>query len=84
MILAPPSSLGAVISSVAVPSIPIATDVIVGATGGPRGLCHRDVVCVFELQAERVRIICRFELLLTQVLSSNRSEPGVPDGAAPF
>ena len=57
MTLAPPSSFGADISSVAVPSIPIATDVIEGATGGPRGLCHSDVVCVFELQAEIVRII---------------------------
>ena len=44
MTLAPPSSFGADISSVAVPSIPIATEVIIGATGGPRGLCHRDVV----------------------------------------
>ena len=57
--------------SVAVPCNPIATDVIEGATGGPRGLCHSDVVWVFELQAERVRIICRLELLLTQVLRSN-------------
>lgn len=44
MTLAPPSSFGADISSVAVPCNPIATDVIEGATGGPRGLCHRDVV----------------------------------------
>lgn len=84
MTLAPPSSFGADISSVADPSIPIATEVIIGAKGGPRGLCHSDVVCVFELQAEILRIICRLERLLTQVLRSNRSEPGVPDGAAPF
>ena len=84
MTLAPPSSFGADISSVAVPSIPIATDVIVGATGGPRGLCHRDVVWVFELQAERVRIICRLDLLLIQVLRSRNSEPGVPDGELPI
>ena len=44
MTLAPPSSFGAEISSVAVPSTPITTDVIEGATGGPRGLCHSDVV----------------------------------------
>ena len=30
--------------SVAVPSTPITTDVIEGATGGPTGLCHRAVV----------------------------------------
>lgn len=44
MTLAPPSSCGPEISSVAVPSIPIATDEIDGATGGPSGLCHRNVV----------------------------------------
>lgn len=40
----PPSSLGAAMLSVADPSNPIATDVIDGATGGPRGLCQRAVV----------------------------------------
>jgi hypothetical protein len=54
--------------SVAVPSNPIATDVIDGATDGPRGRCHKAVVVVLELQAERVRIICSAELLLMQVV----------------
>ena len=84
MTLAPPSSCGPEISSVAVPSIPITTDVIMGATGSPKGLCHSDVVCVFELQEELKRSICRLELLLIQVLRSRNSEPGVPDGAVPF
>ena len=53
--------------SVAVPSNPITTDVIDGATGGPSGLCHKAVAVVIELQVNRVRIICSPELLLIQV-----------------
>ena len=70
--------------SVAVPSNPIATDVIEGEAGGPRGLCHKAVVVVIELHAARVRMVCIFELLLIQVLISNIVDPGVPDGAEPF
>ena len=57
---------------------------IVGATGGPSGLCHKAVVVVVELQVERVRMICIFELLLIQVLISNIVDLGVPEGADPF
>lgn len=70
--------------SVAVPSNSIVMDVIEGSAGGPRGLCQRAVVNIFELQAPLVRIICTLDLLLRQVLESNNSEPGVPNGAAPF
>ena len=59
--------------SVAVPSNPIATAVIDGATGGPSGLCQRAVVYIFELQAPIVRMICTLDLLLRQVLESNNS-----------
>ena len=59
--------------SVAVPSNPMETDVIDGATGGPRGLCQRTVVYIFELQAPIVRMICTLDLLLRQVLESNNS-----------
>jgi hypothetical protein len=41
---APPSVFGGAIVTVAVPSNPIATEVIDGATGGPTGLCHNAVV----------------------------------------
>lgn len=70
--------------SVAVPSNPITTDVIDGATDGPSGLCHKAVVVVIELQVKRVRIICSPELLLIQVARSISFDPGVPDGADPF
>lgn len=70
--------------SVAVPSNPIATDVIDGETGGPSGRCHKAIVVVVELHAARVRMVCIFELLLIQVLISNIVDPGVPDGADPF
>ena len=70
--------------SVAVPSNPIATDVIEGEAGGPRGLCHKAVVVVIELQVKRVRIICSPELLLIQVARSISLDPGAPEGADPF
>ena len=73
MTFAPPSSFGAAMFSVAVPSNPMATDVINGATGGPSGLCQRAVVYIFELQAPIVRMICTLDLLLRQVLESNNS-----------
>ena len=57
---------------------------IEGASGGPRGLCHNAVVYNLGLQALPVRIISLLDLLLIQVLSSNISDPGVPDGAEPF
>lgn len=41
---APPSVFGGAMFRVAVPSNPIATDVIDGATGGPTGLCHSAVL----------------------------------------
>ena len=70
--------------SVAVPSNSIAMDIMEGSVGGPRVLCQRAVVYIFELQAPLVRIICTLVFLLMQVLESNNSEPGVPDGAVPF
>ena len=84
MTLAPPSSFGAARLIVAIPGKSIATDVIEGASGGPRGLSHNAVVYNFGLQALPVLIISIFDLLLIQVLSSTTSDPGVPDGAAPF
>lgn len=66
------------------PSNPIETDVIDGATDGPRGRCHKAIVVVVELHAARVRMVCIFELLLIQVLISNIVDSGVPDGADPF
>lgn len=84
MTKAPPSFIGAAMLSVAVPSNPIATDVIDGETGGPSGRCHKAVVVVLELQVERVRIMGIKELLLMQVVRSISFDPGVPDGADPF
>ena len=69
--------------SIAVPKNPIVTDVIEGSTGGPRGLCQSAVVYNFELQTPFLSIICRLVRLLMQVIESNNSAPGVPNGAVP-
>lgn len=39
--LAPPSSVGAPMFSVAVPNSPIATELMDGAVEGPKGLCQK-------------------------------------------
>lgn len=82
VIRAPPFSVGAFVSTVAVPSTPAVIVTIDGAVGGPRGRCQIVVTCVLALHLVR-RIIDSGLLLLRQIVSEIIFEPGVPTGANP-
>ena len=82
VILAPPFSVGAFVSTVAVPSTPAVIVTIDGAAGGPSGRCQIVAICVLALHLMR-RIIDSGLLLLRQIVSEIIFEPGVPDGAVP-
>jgi hypothetical protein len=80
---APPLSVGALATTVAVPSAPAVIVTIEGAAGGPRGRCQVVVICVLELHLVRKRIRSALDLLW-HVLIEIVLEPGVPFGTAPI
>jgi hypothetical protein len=80
---APPLSVGALATTVAVPSAPAVIVAIEGAAGGPRGRCQVFVICVLGLHLVRKRIRSALVLLL-HVFIEIVFEPGVPFGTAPI